>query len=144
MKSHKTFVQKPAAVSRQWHQVDVAGAVLGRIATDIAQKLIGKHKPTYTPHVDGGDFVVVTNASAVKVTGRKSSDKLYRRHSGYPGSTKEETFQELQDRNPVRIIELAVRNMLPKNKLRDKRMKRLKIYAGDEHPHQAQLTADKE
>ncbi len=144
MKSHKTFVQKPANVTRKWHHFDVANEVLGRIATEIAAKLIGKHKPSYTPHVDGGDFVVVTNASKVSVTGRKGSDKLYRRHSGYPGSTKEETFDELQERNPARIIELAVQNMLPKNKQRDQRMKRLKVYAGEEHPHQAQLTADTE
>lgn len=136
----KTYSQKTAEVTREWHVVDVKDQVLGRIATKIAEKLIGKYKPTYTPHIDGGDYVVVINAAEVAVTGNKAASKKYYRHSGYPGSLKEKTFGELIELYPTRVIEKAVYNMLPKNKLRDPRMKRLKIYAGAEHKHHSQLT----
>ncbi len=135
----KTFIQKPADVTREWHLVDATGKTLGNVAVEIASKLIGKHKRDYTPHVDGGDFVVVINASAVEVTGKKATNKMYHRHSGYPGGLKSKTFAELLSTFPDRVIELAVVNMLPKNKLRSLRMNRLKVYAGAEHKHESQL-----
>lgn len=137
-------MQKPAEVERQWHVLDAKGKVLGMFATEVAQLLIGKHKPTYTPHVDGGDYVVVINAAEVEVTGNKRQDKKYYRHSGYPGGLKVKSFDELQRDFPERIIELAVANMLPKNKQRQDRLNRLKVYAGAEHKHESQIsTADK-
>lgn len=135
----KTFIQKPADVTREWYLVDATGKTLGNVAVEIATKLIGKHKRDYTPHVDGGDFVVVINASAVEVTGKKATNKMYHRHSGYPGGLKSKTFAELLSTFPDRVIELAVVNMLPKNKLRSLRMNRLKVYAGAEHKHESQL-----
>lgn len=141
MKMHNTYMQKPAEVTREWHLVDAKDVVLGNLATDIAQKLIGKHKKTYTPHVDGGDYVVVINASQVAVTGNKEEDKKYYRHSGFPGGLKVKNLAEMRADFPERIVELAVKNMLPKNKLRQDRMNRLKVYAGDEHKHQSQLGA---
>jgi large subunit ribosomal protein L13 len=138
----KTYMQKTAEVNREWHLVDVKGQVLGRIATEIATKLIGKHKPTYTPHIDAGDYVVVINAAEVAVTGNKKSDKMYRTHSGHPGGLKEINFQDLIAKFPTRVIEKAVYNMLPKNRLRQERMMRLKIYAGAEHKHESQLGQD--
>jgi large subunit ribosomal protein L13 len=135
-------MQKTAEVQRQWHLVDVKDQVLGRIASEIATKLIGKHKPTYTPHIDAGDYVVVVNAAAVAVTGKKMSDKIYYSHSGFPGGLKEITLENLLKKFPTRVIEKAVYNMLPKNKLRADRMKRLKIYAGLEHKHHSQLGID--
>lgn len=136
---NKTYMQKPAQVKREWRLVDAKGQVLGRLATQLAQELIGKHKPTYTPHVDGGDYVVVINASQVVLTRDKAQQKVYRRHSQYPGGLKEVTFQEMIEKQPEKIIELAVKNMLPKNKLRQLRMARLKVYANDQHPHQSQI-----
>lgn len=121
--------------------MDAQGQVLGVFATRVAEKLIGKHKPTFTPHVDGGDYVVVVNAKDIEVTGNKRTDKMYYRHSGYPGGLTEKSFDQLQQDFPERIIELAVKNMLPKNKLRADRMNRLKIYAGSEHKHKSQLGA---
>lgn len=135
----KTYMQKPAEVKRQWHLVDVKDQILGRVATQIAQKLIGKRKPTYTPHVDGGDYVVVINASQVKLSRNKAQKKVYYRASQYPGNLKEIPFLEMLEKQPHKVIQLAVKNMLPKNKLRSLRMKRLKVYAGSEHPHQTQL-----
>lgn len=135
----KTFIKKPAEVTREWHLVDAKGRVLGQVAVEIAKKLLGKHKVDYTPHVDAGDFVVVINAAQVEVTGRKATDKMYYRHSGYPGGLKSQNFSELLEKFPDRVIKLAVTNMLPKNKLRDPRMKRLKVYAGAEHTHESQL-----
>ena len=132
-------MQKTADVKRDWHLADAKGQILGRLATDIAQKLIGKNKPTYTPHIDGGDFVVVTNASEIAVTGNKENDKMYYRHSGYPGGLKEKSLGELKKTFPTRIIEKAVFNMLPKNKLRSGRMNRLKVYANADHKHESQL-----
>lgn len=133
-------MQPKEAVERSWHLIDAEGKVLGRVATEIAQKLIGKHKPTYTPHIDAGDYVVVINASKVEVTGAKASDKLYRRHSGFMGGLREKSFEELLAQQPERVIELAVTNMLPKNKLRSDRMNRLKVYPSAQHPHTAQFS----
>ncbi len=135
----KSYTQKTADIQRNWHVVDVSGKVLGRIATEIAKKLIGKDKPTFTPHIDGGDYVVVINASKVEVTGNKAQDKIYYSYSGYPGGLSQRTFAELLEKQPERIIERAVYNMLPKNKLRSGRMTRLKVYAGAEHTHQSQI-----
>lgn len=135
----KTYMQKPAEVTREWHLVDVKGKVLGRVATDIAQLIIGKNKPTFTPHVDGGDYVVVINAAEVAVTGSKMEDKTYYRHSNYPGGLKSESLAGLLQRYPEKVIEKAVYNMLPKNKLRSGRMNRLKVYPSAEHPHDSQL-----
>lgn len=132
-------MQKSAEVEREWHLVDVKDQVLGRVATQIATLLIGKHKPTFTPHIDGGDYVVVVNASKIAVTGGKEDKKVYYHHSNYPGGLKEITFGEMMEKFPTRAIEKAVYNMLPKNKLRTERMNRLKVYAGEEHKHESQL-----
>lgn len=137
-----TYMQKKAEVERQWHLVDVKGKVLGRIATEIALKLIGKNKPTYTPHIDGGDYVVVINAKDVQVTRNKEQGKVYFTYSGFPGGLREDTFAEMMARHPEEIIVRAVYNMLPKNKLRTQRMARLKVYAGAEHKHTSQLKAE--
>lgn len=134
----KTYVAKPQEIAGQWHVVDADGLVLGRMATQIANILRGKNKPEFTPHVDCGDFVIVINAEKVKVTGRKETDKLYRHHSGYPHGFKEETLQSLRGRRPTAIIERAVRGMLPHNRLGDRLFTKLKVYAGSEHPHEAQ------
>ena len=138
MVNAKTFSQKPADVSREWFLVDASELPLGRIATIIADKLIGKSKPTYTPHVDGGDYVIVINAAKVVVTGDKETGKIYYRHSGFPGGIKDATLAEVREKAPEKIIENAVRGMLPKNKLSAGRMERLKVYAGEEHAHTAQ------
>jgi large subunit ribosomal protein L13 len=135
----KTYIHKVEQVKREWHLVDVKEKVLGRVATQIAKKLIGKHKPTYTPHVDGGDYVVVINASQVALTRNKANLKVYRRHSQRPGGLKEIPFKRMLDKFPERVIELAVKNMLPRNKHRRLRMKRLKVYAGSDHAHQNQF-----
>jgi len=136
----KTYMQKSAAVDRKWHLVDVKDQVLGRVATQIATMLQGKNKPTFTPHIDGGDFVVVINSQQVAVTGNKLQDKMYYSHSGYPGALKEKNLAKMKAEFPNRVIEKAVYNMLPKNKLRSPRMNRLKVYAGSDHKHQSQLT----
>ena len=134
----KTFSQKPAEVSRRWVLVDASQAPLGRTAAFIAKHLIGKYKPTYTPHVDGGDYVVVINAEKAVVTGNKELKKIYYRHSGFPGGIKDARLEEVREKFPERIIEAAVKGMLPKNKLSEERMKRLKIFVGEEHAHTAQ------
>ncbi|HYD35296.1 MAG TPA: 50S ribosomal protein L13 [Vitreimonas sp.] len=139
MTNTNTYQQKPAEVTREWLVVDAKGRVLGEVASEIAFKLIGKHKVTYTPHVDGGDYVVVINAKEVEVSGTKATNKVYYRYSGYPGGLSKKTFAEVQADRPERIIEQAVYNMLPKNKLRTFRMDRLKVYAGAEHKHQSQV-----
>ncbi|MFZ5438091.1 MAG: 50S ribosomal protein L13 [Patescibacteria group bacterium] len=139
MKNQQTFMQRKEDVTREWHLVDVKGKVLGRVATEIAEKLIGKNKPTYTPHVDGGDYVVVINAKEVAVTGGKEQKKIYYRHSGFPGGLKQRTFEEMIQKNPEEVIFLAVKNMLPKNRLQGERLARLKIYAAAEHKHESQL-----
>ncbi|MGF1523574.1 MAG: 50S ribosomal protein L13 [Leptolyngbyaceae cyanobacterium] len=135
----KTYVPSTATIDRKWYVVDAADQRLGRLASEIAIVLRGKNKPTYTPNMDTGDFVVVINAEKVVVTGNKANDKLYRRHSGRPGGMKSETFNQLQARIPERIIEKAVKGMLPKNALGRKLFTKLKVYAGAEHPHAAQL-----
>ena len=134
----KTFSQKPADVTRRWVLIDATDAPLGRVANTIAKYLIGKYKPTYTPHVDGGDYVVVINAEKAVVTGNKEEGKVYYHHTGFPGGIKDATLKEVRAKFPERIIEAAVRGMLPKNKLSSERMARLKIFAGSEHAHAAQ------
>lgn len=135
----KTFVTKPADVERSWHIVDAEGQTLGRLATQIAVLLRGKHKTTYSPSVDCGDYVIVINADKFKVTGRRMDQKMYYRHSGYPGGLSEISLRDQLVKHPTRPIELAVRGMLPKNKLGRKMFKKLKVYVGTEHPHEAQL-----
>lgn len=135
---NKTYNQKPADVTRQWIVIDAAEDTLGRVATAAAKYLIGKHKPTYTAHVDGGDYVIIVNAAQVKVTGAKETDKTYYRHTGFPGGIKAEGFKEAVAKDPTKVFVAAVRGMLPKNKLIDERLKRLKVYAGAEHAHEAQ------
>lgn len=138
MVNAKTFSQKTADVSRRWILIDAAEAPLGRVATQVAKYLIGKYKPEYTPHVDGGDYVVVINAKDAVVTGNKDTDKIYYRHSGFPGGIKDATLAEVREKFPERIIEKAVKGMLPKNKLAADRMARLRVFAGSEHAHTAQ------
>lgn len=134
----KTFSAKTHEVKRDWYVVDASDKVLGRLATEIARRLRGKHKAEYTPHVDTGDYIVVTNAEKVTVTGRKFKEKIYYHHSEFPGGIKSISFDKLQAKNPVRIIELAVKGMLPKNPLGREMYRKLKVYAGTEHPHTAQ------
>ena len=134
----KTFVAKPAEVTRDWYVVDAEGKTLGRMATEIARRLRGKHKPVYTPHVDTGDYIIVVNAAKVHVTGNKRSDKMYYRHTGYPGGLREASFEKMMETYPERTIELAVKGMLPKGPLGRAMYAKLKVYAGAEHPHQAQ------
>ncbi|WP_253307064.1 50S ribosomal protein L13 [unidentified bacterial endosymbiont] len=134
----KTFVAKPETVQHDWHLVDADGKILGRLATQIASRLRGKHKPEYTPHVDTGDYIIVVNASKVAVTGKKLSDKIYYRHSGYVGGIKQATFAEMLARHSERIIEIAVKGMLPKGPLGHAMFRKLKVYAGSEHRHAAQ------
>lgn len=134
----KTFVTKPAEVERSWYVIDAEGQTLGRLATKIAIVLRGKHKPIFTPNVDCGDYVVVINAEKIAVTGNRLDDKMYYRHSGYPGGLTGITLRRQLELHPTRVIESAVRGMLPKNKLGRKMFKKLKAYAGPEHPHHAQ------
>jgi large subunit ribosomal protein L13 len=133
-----TFSAKPAEVKRDWFVVDADGATLGRMATEIASRLRGKHKAEYTPHVDTGDYIVVINAEKVKVTGKKATDKIYYRHTGYPGGIREINFEKLQAIKPEMIIEKAVKGMLPRNPLGRAMFRKLKVYAGNEHNHAAQ------
>ncbi|MEM9065019.1 MAG: 50S ribosomal protein L13 [Planctomycetota bacterium] len=134
----QTWMAKPGEVDRQWRQVDASGVPLGRLASDIAVVLMGKHRPEYTPHVDTGDFVIVLNAKDVALTGQKASQKLKKHYTGYPGGLKAETFGSVRERRPEKLVEDAVRRMLPKNRLGRQMLKKLKVYAGAEHPHQAQ------
>ncbi len=134
----KTFSAKTHEVKRDWYIVDASDKVLGRLATEIARRLRGKHKAEYTPHVDTGDYIIVTNAEKVAVTGRKFKEKMYYNHSGFPGGIKSISFDKLQAKNPARIIERAVKGMLPKNPLGREMYRKLKIYVGTEHPHSAQ------
>lgn len=134
----KTVSMRAEDVRRSWFVVDAEDKTLGRLATEIAHRLRGKHKPEYTPHVDTGDYVVVINAGKVRVTGAKTSDKMYYRHSGYPGGIKSQSFEQLRDSHPERIIEKAVKGMLPRNPLGRAMLKKLKVYPGGEHPHSAQ------
>lgn len=135
---NKTYLPPQESLERKWYVVDAANQRLGRLASEIAMILRGKNKPIYTPHMDTGDFVIVINAEKVDVTGKKRTQKLYRRHSGRPGGMKTETFTQLQNRLPERIVEQAVKGMLPKNTLGRQLFTKLKVYAGPEHPHQAQ------
>ena len=134
----KTYSAKEDDVDRKWHLVDLEGQTVGRAASQIATLLRGKHKPIFTPHLDCGDFVVCVNADKIEFSGNKLRDKVYRRHSLYPGGLKEISAGELMERAPEKVIEFAVQGMLPKNKLGKKILKKLKVYAGSEHPHQAQ------
>ncbi len=134
----KTFSAKPAEVKRDWYIIDATGKTLGRMASEIALRLRGKHKPEYTPHVDTGDYIVVVNADKVHVTGKKFTDKVYYKHTGFPGGIRSMTFEKMQERNPEKIISIAVKGMLPKNPLGRAMFRKLKIYAGPEHRHHAQ------
>lgn len=138
MKLQKTFTPKPENIERSWLVVDAAGVPLGRLSSEVAALLRGKHKPTFAPHVDGGDHVIVLNAAKVAVTSDKSKTKIYYRHSGYPGGLKAESFERLRERRPEAIVERAIRGMLPKTRLGRQMGRKLKVYAGPEHPHQAQ------
>ena len=137
-KLQRTFSPKPADVVRAWYVVDAADAPLGRLASEVARLLRGKHKATFAPHIDGGDHVVVINASRVQVTGRKETDKVYYRHSGYPGGLRADALGRVRETRPERLIETAVRGMLPKTKLGRQMLTKLRVYAGEDHPHAAQ------
>jgi large subunit ribosomal protein L13 len=134
----KTYVATPESRQRDWYLVDAEGKTLGRLATQIADTLRGKRKPEYTPHVDTGDFVIVVNAAKVEVTGNKRADKVYYRHTGYPGGIRSRTLAEMLQRQPEEVIRKAVKGMLPRNRLARRQLTKLKIYAGPEHPHKAQ------
>jgi large subunit ribosomal protein L13 len=135
---NKTWNAKPGEVERRWYLVDADGKTLGRLATRIADALRGKDKPQYTPHVDTGDFVIVVNAEKIAVTGSKLDSKIYYRHSGYPGGLRQRTLREQLERRPTEVIRKAVKGMLPKNRLAAAQLRKLKVYAGPEHPHSAQ------
>jgi large subunit ribosomal protein L13 len=134
----KTYSAKPGEITREWYLVDAEGKTLGRLATQIADTLRGKRKPQFTPHVDTGDFVIVVNAEKIQVTGNKLDQKRYYRHSGYPGGLRSRTLREQLDRRPTEVLRVAVKGMLPKNRLARQQITKLKIYAGPEHPHEAQ------
>ena len=134
----KTYSAKPGEITREWYLVDAEGKTLGRLATQIADTLRGKRKPQYTPHVDTGDFVIVVNAEKIHVSGNKLDQKRYYRHSGYPGGLRSRTLREQLDRRPTEVLRIAVKGMLPKNRLARQQITKLKIYAGPEHPHEAQ------
>lgn len=140
----RTFSPKPGDIKRVWYVVDAADAPLGRLSSQVAQILRGKSKPTYAPHMDGGDYVIIVNAEKIYVSGNKETQKIYFRHSGYPGGLRAETFAKVRKERPERIIESAVRGMLPKNRLGRQMFKKLKVYAGPDHPHQAQSPEPKE
>lgn len=134
----KTYTAKPDLIEREWLVVDADGATLGRLASEVAKRLRGKHKPTYTPHMDTGDNIIIINADKIVVTGAKEKQKIYYRHTGYIGGIKEETFEKLHARKPEQVIELAVKGMLPKGPLGRQMFRKLKVYAGADHPHAAQ------
>ncbi len=134
----KSYMARPQEVERKWYVIDAEGQTLGRLASQIARLLRGKTKPQYTPHVDTGDFVIVVNADRVGVTGRKAEQKVYRRHTGYPGGLKEVTYEQMMGRKPAEILRKAVYGMMPKTRLARQQFRKLKIYAGSEHPHEAQ------
>jgi large subunit ribosomal protein L13 len=136
--STKSFIAKPAEVERKWYVVDADGKNLGRMASQIAAVLRGKNKPTYTPHVDCGDYVIVINAEKVAVTGKKRQEKIYKRHTGYPGGLRELTFEQLMEKHPEEVVKHAIKGMMPTGKLGRQMYKKLKVYAGPEHNHQAQ------
>lgn len=134
----RTYNAKKETTNHNWYVVDATGKTLGRLASEVAKRLRGKHKPEYTPHVDTGDYIIIINAKQVKVTGNKSKDKVYYNHSGYPGGMKEITFEKLLAKSPERVIEIAVKGMLPKNPLGRAMYRKLKVFAGSEHTHAAQ------
>jgi large subunit ribosomal protein L13 len=134
----KSYMARPLEVERKWHVIDAEGQTLGRLATEIARLLRGKNKPQYTPHVDTGDFVVVVNAEKIVVTGRKAEQKVYYRHTGYPGGLRETSYETMLERKPTEILRKAVRGMMPRTRLGRQQFRKLKIYAGPEHPHEAQ------
>ena len=136
----QTYSPRAKDIKREWWVIDVTDKTLGRVAAQVANLLMGKHKPIYAPHIDTGDYVVITNAARVKVTGKKAEQKIYYRHSGYPGGLKSPSFKELFTQDPARVIELAVKGMLPHNRLGRAMFKKLKVYPGNEHPHQAQTS----
>ncbi len=138
----RTYSPKLGEVERHWYVVDAAGMTLGRLSTAVARVLMGKHKPQYAPHIDTGDFVIVVNADQAVLTGNKEEQKIYYRHSGQPGKLKAETARRMRARRPSRMVELAVRGMLPKNRLGRRQLKKLKVYDGGEHPHYAQKPAE--
>ncbi|MBD1372332.1 50S ribosomal protein L13 [Hazenella sp. IB182357] len=133
-----TFMAKPLEIERKWYVVDAKGKTLGRLATEVATLLRGKHKPQFTPHVDTGDFVVIINAAEIELTGKKLDQKMYYRHTGYPGGLRSINARDLREKRPERMLELAVKGMLPKGSLGRQQLKKLKVYAGSEHPHSAQ------
>ena len=139
----RTYSTKAKDVERQWHVVDASGKTLGRMSSQIASLLMGKHKPQYVPYLDTGDYVIVLNASKIRVTGKKTKQKIYYRHSGYPGGLKAVTFEKMLQTHPTRVIEHAVRGMLPHNRLGRAMFKKLKVYDGESHPHQAQVGSSK-
>ena len=134
----QTYFAKPGEIEARWHHIDAEGKVLGRLATEVATILMGKHRPEYTPHVDCGDYVVITNCEKVALTGRKAEQKTKTRYTGYPGGLRAESYGSLRDRKPERLVEDAVRRMLPKTRLGRQMLRKLKTFAGAEHPHQAQ------
>ena len=134
----KSYMARPLEVERKWHVIDAEGQTLGRLATEIARLLRGKNKPQYTPHVDTGDFVVVVNAEKVVVTGKKAEQKVYYRHTGYPGGLRETSYEVMLERKPTEILRKAVKGMMPRTRLGRQQFRKLKIYAGPEHPHEAQ------
>jgi large subunit ribosomal protein L13 len=134
----KTYIARPSNIKRDWFVIDASGRTLGRLATEISRRLRGKHRPEFTPNIDTGDYIVVINANKVRVTGRKFTEKVYHRHTGYPGGVKSTTFEKLQAKKPERIIEIAVKGMLPKGPMGRQLFRKLKVYAGAEHRHGAQ------
>lgn len=138
-KLQRTFSPTPADITRTWYVVDADDVPLGRLSSEVAQILRGKNKPTYAPHFDGGDFVIVINAEKVHVSGSKETDKIYYRHSGYPGGLRAQTLAEVREKNPERVIESSIRGMLPHNRLGRQMFRKLKVYAGPDHPHDAQM-----
>jgi len=140
----KTYVPKQGEIVKEWHVIDAEGQVLGRLAAEVARLLRGKHKPMYTPYLDCGDNVVVVNAAKIRVTGNKATDKMYYRHSGYPGGLRELNYERMMDKHPTRALELAVKGMLPHNRLGRKLATNFRVYAGSDHPHQAQVSGSKD
>ncbi len=139
----RTYTPKPADIKREWHVIDAEGAILGRLATEVAILLRGKHKPIWAPHADTGDHVIVVNAAKLAISPKKGHDKIYHRHSGYPGGLRSERLEDLIDSNPERVIRLAVRRMLPKNRLGRSQIKKLRVYAGPTHDHSAQQPVER-
>ena len=137
----KTYSVKASEITREWHLIDAEDKILGKVATEVAKLLMGKHKPTFSRHIDVGDNVVVINAAKIKVTGDKGQQKLYYRHTGYPGGLRSENLDNVLKKHPERVIEHAVRGMIPHNRLGDQIIKKLRVYAGPEHPHQSQINA---